>query len=155
MSELQEGNVRIYTTAFNFTDFCLVLTDEDQDEICKYLEVDKSLFPNMPKPGRTDFLQHDKTGQNIAIIRIDENENNTLEEHLALIVHECTHIKQSIMEDIGEHTPSHEFEAYLMQEITLFMMMEYFRRSTLFGKDKVLTQINLATGETQTFNRNP
>ena len=55
------------------------------------------------------------------------------------------------MENIGEDRPSSEFEAYLTQELSTTMIDEYFRRSTLFGKDKVLTQTNLGTGETVTF----
>lgn len=151
----RESDVRFFTSAFGFTDFCLVLTEKDLDDVCAYLEIDKSLFIDLPSSGRVDFLQNDKTGKNVAVMRIQEEERYSLAEHIGLIAHECTHIKQAIMEDINEHKPSHEFEAYQVQELVTNMVDEYFRRSALFGKDKVLTQTNLATGETQTFNRNP
>lgn len=128
----RENNVRFFTSAFGFTDFCLVLTEKDLDDVCTYLEIDKSLFIDLPHSGRVDFLQNDKTGKNVAVMRIDEEKRYSLSEHIALIVHECTHIKQQIMDDIREDNPSKEFEAYTLQDLSVHMIDEFLRRSKLF-----------------------
>jgi len=36
---------------------------------------------------------------------------------MALLAHEAAHVWQAIREDIGEDSPSHEFEAYAIQNI--------------------------------------
>jgi hypothetical protein len=48
------------------------------------------------------------------------------------LVHEATHIKQRIMEVIGEDSPSKEFEAYTMQNLTDELLAEYKRQ--VFGE---------------------
>jgi hypothetical protein len=48
----------------------------------------------------------------------------------AMLVHEATHIKQVLMQSIGESEPSKEFEAYTMQQICLGLFDEYARRTT-------------------------
>ena len=47
-------------------------------------------------------------------------------EALGIIVHECTHVKQHVMESIGETSPSKEFEAYLMQSIFNEIFRKYY-----------------------------
>ncbi len=42
-----------------------------------------------------------------------------------LLVHESVHIWQNYHERIGEHTPSHEFEAYAVQWISQSLMWDY------------------------------
>lgn len=46
----------------------------------------------------------------------------------ALLVHEGTHVKQKLMDFIGEANPSKEFEAYVMQNICQELFTEYARR---------------------------
>lgn len=48
----------------------------------------------------------------------------------SLIVHEATHIKQELMQGIGETQPSQEFEAYTMQSICGVLFKEYARRTS-------------------------
>ena len=123
---------------------------QDIDEFCGMYECNKAEFPRSDANAYVTFTT-DKAGQYIAVLVLKEDAEQPLSSILGLIVHECVHIKQQIMENIGEDRPSSEFEAYLTQELSTTMIDEYFRRSKLFGKDKVLTQTNLATGETQTF----
>lgn len=44
---------------------------------------------------------------------------------LGLLVHECAHVWQFIREDIGEVNPSHEAEAYAMQNIVMSIFSAY------------------------------
>jgi len=46
----------------------------------------------------------------------------------AVLVHEATHAKQRFMEVIGERSPSTEFEAYAMQNLTENLLREYHRQ---------------------------
>ncbi len=44
------------------------------------------------------------------------------------LVHEATHIFQSLCTQIGETSPSKEFQAYSIERITERLMREYARR---------------------------
>jgi hypothetical protein len=44
---------------------------------------------------------------------------------ITLLVHEAMHVWRQIREEIGEQTPSSEFEAYTMQNITLNLIEAY------------------------------
>ena len=59
----------------------------------------------------------------------------SLEALVGLLAHEATHVKQSAMKFIGEDSPSSEFEAYTMQNITQNLLEERLRRVVL---DKTL-----------------
>lgn len=54
--------------------------------------------------------------------------SNTPIEIARLIVHEATHVKQQLMAAIGEDSPSKEFEAYTMQNISVRLLDEYANR---------------------------
>lgn len=127
-----KNQVRVYSTAFNFIEFCLVLRDKDLKQVCKYLGVKRHEFDEMSKAGRVDFLENLHTRQNMAVVRIAEDKEFDLAAHIGLITHEAVHIKQQIISDIGEEIPSSEFEAYLTQEITVSLVSEFLRRSKLF-----------------------
>lgn len=135
----EKNQVRFYSSDFNFTQYCLVLNDSDLDQVCGYLGIEKHEFGEMPKAGRVDFLENPQTGQNMAVIRIAENDNCDLATHVGLIVHECVHIKQQVMQDIGEESPSSEFEAYFTQGLTVTMISEFLRRSKTLGDKNGLT----------------
>ncbi len=46
----------------------------------------------------------------------------------ALLVHEAVHIWQHILKEVGEHSPSSEFEAYAIQTLSQ-RLMEAYKRS--------------------------
>ena len=77
-------------------------------------------FTNSPHANATaHFLTHERTGNRCAIVCLSKKTtkgcNNTA--IYGLLVHEAVHIWQHIMEDIGEFSPSSEFEAYSIQRI--------------------------------------
>lgn len=61
------------------------------------------------------------------VVTMDENglEYNTSNEIMALLVHEAMHVWQYVLEYIGEHKPSYEFEAYMVQKICLKLFDAY------------------------------
>lgn len=60
-----------------------------------------------------------KDGKVVVIVTLRDGSENerTVCEVAGLLVHEATHVWQTIREDIGEKDPSPEFEAYSMQAI--------------------------------------
>ncbi|MFZ2981872.1 MAG: hypothetical protein WA085_12635 [Sphingobium sp.] len=47
-----------------------------------------------------------------------------------LLVHEAAHIWQAIRDNIGEKSPSHEFEAYAIQSISQRLIESYWAKPT-------------------------
>ena len=69
-----------------------------------------------------------------AIVCIDGAEmlaNSTGIQIAALLCHEATHIWQAHADEIGEESPSHEFEAYSIQAIAQRLMYEFARQMGL------------------------
>jgi hypothetical protein len=52
------------------------------------------------------------------IVCIGNTKGSTRDQIMALLTHEAVHIWQAIREEIGESRPSHEFEAYAIQQIS-------------------------------------
>lgn len=134
MSEQTKHELRIFTSAFDITDFCLVMTEADLNAVCKYANISKEVLGDIQIDGQVDFF-FTPTGGRLAVLRIKDDGSYTEAEMIALIVHEITHIKQRIMLDINEKEPSHEFEAYMMQDLTLQILQEYFRQKELAKGD--------------------
>ena len=57
-------------------------------------------------------------------------------EQPALLVHEAVHVWQAFCEDIGEKSPSDEFEAYSIQSISYELMTAYANKTSLRGRRK-------------------
>lgn len=76
--------------------------------------------------GRTTFFSPDKYNVkgNGALVTINENGREPIQV-AALIVHEAVHIKQAILESVGELNVGHETEAYLIQRIAQDLMYMY------------------------------
>ncbi|WP_146097128.1 hypothetical protein [Brucella oryzae] len=58
-------------------------------------------------------------GKVVCIVTLRDGSENerSISEITGLLVHEATHVWQTIRDDIGEKDPSPEFEAYSMQAI--------------------------------------
>jgi len=67
------------------------------------------------------FFEKDD-GKKIALVCIGSMSGRTGIEIAGLLIHEAVHIWQAHHEDIGEHRPSHEFEAYAIQRIAMNLM---------------------------------
>jgi hypothetical protein len=55
-------------------------------------------------------------------------------EIVALLAHEAVHVKQELMDYIGETKPSAEFEAYTVQNIVQNLLEEYARQQPVGKK---------------------
>lgn len=60
-----------------------------------------------------------------ALVCIKDYEKRTPSEVVGLLIHEAVHVWQEIKENIGEHKPSPEFEAYSIQSISQNLIESY------------------------------
>ena len=68
-------------------------------------------------------------GQQLHVVCINAAFERTENEAKALLVHEATHMAQSIFEDMAEKKASPEFEAYAIQRLSLVLFDEYDRQT--------------------------
>ena len=97
----------------------------------KYLKEVKRMGIKNPPPwiktahadATANFFTRD--GKESVIVCLRNHENHTGVEVAALLVHEAVHIWQAVRDIIGETSPSSEFEAYSVQQISLELMWAY------------------------------
>jgi len=109
----------------------LVTSKEEYDEVMQTVVVEE------PDPwydaAWASLYTFDADGHPIFIValnqkRIEAEGDFEGPEIASLLVHEATHIKQKVMEEIGEDSPSKEFEAYSMQFISCSLFKQYAER---------------------------
>lgn len=116
--------MRYHKSVFDVLTYCLVVSKKDAKKVIKKYKLDAGDLP--ADIGSDAYAYHDPN-TSIVVVRLIA-EDLSLVEVMGLIVHEATHVKQYIMEQISEHNPSDEFEAYIMQEITKNLIQDYFKK---------------------------
>lgn len=114
-----------YAPFYNFQ-YCLVRGEEELKKLCEVNKIDFLLFDPLSKMARCENFRNDD-GFVLNIVRMPEEKEYTFAERIGLLVHECTHVKQNFMAEIGETKPSEEFEAYMLQEIFTNLIGEYLK----------------------------
>lgn len=109
--------------------YCLCTTEKEYKRVLKRLDIDYPIewLKNEWSGACTHFATNDK-GQVCAVVCMPINMKRTLVEMHAMLVHEATHISQEIMSHIGEKHPSSEFQAYVIQKISLELIGEFMRK---------------------------
>lgn len=116
----------------------LCLTEADFEKELKRLKIPVRDWPEFVNSVHANACIHyfekcDGLGRS-AIICLRPTRTHTTEEIYALLVHEAMHLWQAIIDTIGEHRPSTEFEAYSVQAICLNLFVAY--REATKGKKK-------------------
>lgn len=119
--------MRYHKSVFDVLTYCLVVSKKDAKKVIKKYKLDAGDLP--ADIGSDAYAYHDPNTR-IVVVRLIA-EDLSLVEVMGLIVHEATHVKQYIMEQISEHNPSDEFEAYTMQEITKNLIQDYFKKKDI------------------------
>lgn len=101
----------------------------------KRLSVPEKHWPEFTSSPHADatahFLTHAKTGNRCAIVCLSKimAKRHAKTTIYGLLVHEAVHIWQHIKEDIGEFSPSSEFEAYSIQRIAQSLMWSWRKQA--------------------------
>jgi hypothetical protein len=61
-------------------------------------------------------------GQMVCLVCVEFDDKRDVVEVAGLMTHEAVHVWQAVCEDINEYTPSSEFEAYSIQNISQRLM---------------------------------
>lgn len=119
--------MRYHKSIFDVLTYCLVVSEKDAKKVAK-----KYKLPNgaLPEDISSDAYAYHDPNSRLVVVRLIASDLS-LVETIGLIVHEVTHVKQYIMEQISEHSPSDEFEAYTMQEITKNLIQDYFKKQSI------------------------
>ena len=106
----------------------ICLSESSFERELKRLKVKRDQWPRFCNSGAdasTHFLEQTGGIGLIAVVCLHPPKNKTGIQVAALLVHEAIHIWQAIREDLGEKSPSSEFEAYSIQAISQSLMNGY------------------------------
>lgn len=108
----------------------LCLSEKDFHKELKRFNLPKSSWPDSIMNGAHATAHEfvDADGRLSIIVCLGPVRGRTIHQVNAMLVHEATHIWQSIRRCIGEKEPSTEFEAYAMQNIAQSLMEAYGER---------------------------
>ena len=103
--------------------------------LCQSKKSYKKAIKHLNVKNPPDFILNDhsdasvhffeKKGILTALVCIGKTKNHTPNEIVGLLIHESVHIWQEIKLNIGEHSPSREFEAYSIQSIAQKLIEAY------------------------------
>jgi hypothetical protein len=121
--------------------YTLVTTQAMMDQETKRLGAKHYVQINNGSGATTHFLECESNDNKCAIVSIDHAKNVERGRSgiviAAMLCHEAMHIAQEVFDMVGEKYPSSEFEAYLVQRISLELMSEYARQVFGTGADGV------------------
>lgn len=117
--------LKYHQSAFNFITYCLVSNEKQLKQVRKKHCIPKADLPKKKDGAITNFLYFEVG--TLAVVQLHDTEHE-LHEVLGLLSHECVHIKQQVMDSIGERKPSDEFEAYFLQDLVTNLTKDYLER---------------------------
>ena len=117
---------------------CLCTTEKDYHAVLDYLKV--PAHQRRPWVGkRADATTHLLENQDhglVAVVCLGDVSRRSPVDVAALLVHEAVHVWQAFCEDIGEKSPSDEFEAYSIQRISYQLLSAFAQQSRRKMKDQ-------------------
>ncbi len=116
--------IKYHESAFKFITYCLVTNKKQLRQVCEEKGIPKGDIPAKETGAVCNFVYFD--AGTLAIVQLPDS-NHTLAENLGLLAHECVHIKQQFMDEIGEKFPSDEFEAYFVQDLMTNLTEDYLK----------------------------
>lgn len=109
----------------------LCLAEKAFKKECRRLGVSPPPFVSPSADATTHYFV--KGHRHCAIVCIKGAEKQPLVVVVGMLVHEAAHVWQDILQHLGEHNPSSEFEAYSLQAISQQFLEKFF---ALGGKVK-------------------
>lgn len=114
--------IRYHESLFKCITYCLVTNKKELRKVCKDMGIPKRDIQFKETGAKVDFVYFDEG--TLAIVQMPDSDH-ALCERIGLLVHECVHIKQKAMDEIGEKYPSSEFEAYFVQGVVTDLVEDY------------------------------
>lgn len=115
---------------------CLCATEEDYHAVMDYLKVphhQREPWVNKRADATTHLLENRDRGL-VAVVCLGDVSRRSPVDVAALLVHEAVHVWQAFCEGIGEKSPSDEFEAYSIQNISHELMTAYTNKTSLHDR---------------------
>ena len=103
----------------------LCLNEQDFRKELKKLKIEEHVNFLLNDASNATCHFFTKDNKTASIVCLGDIKGQTLEQIHAILVHEATHIWQEIRYNIGEKSPSSEFEAYSIQMITQNLLVSY------------------------------
>ena len=72
-------------------------------------------------------MVHDRKGIHYRIVALKPSFHKPITHDIGIIVHECVHVRQHLSEILAESEPGAEWEAYVVEAITVFCVGHYLR----------------------------
>ncbi len=114
----------------------LCLSEKDFNKVLKQIALPKIEWPSFLATKQAHATLHTfikSDNKLLAVICLGKTKGKTKEQVYALLVHEAAHLWQYIKKELGETTPSAEFEAYALQNLAQGLF-EAYRELTKNGK---------------------
>ena len=111
-------------TSFPFPYFALCTSEAEFKREIKKRGVSMPFLGSKHANASTHSFENSR-GDTICIVCLGSTKGRTRVEIYGLLIHEAVHIWQEAKADIGEHSPSSEFEAYTVQFIAQQLMQAY------------------------------
>ena len=106
--------------------YVLCLCEGDFHRELKRLKVPQATWPPFVRPGYGGQVAFfDVRGKSVAIVNISIQKRCTREEVYGLLIHEAVHLWQALRENMQEHSPASEQEAYIIQHLAQQLMCSY------------------------------
>lgn len=86
------------------------------------------------KNAQTDYISEDLHAESLAVITIDGRIKNT-KQKIAILAHECSHVVDYWLNDMGEEEPGGEIRAYAIQSV-MMACLEQLGESWLIPQTK-------------------
>lgn len=109
----------------------LCLSEKDFHKELKKLKVPRETWPQFLGSQSANATAHffeKGDGAKCCIVTMPLSKKHSLAQIYALLTHEAVHIWQAIREDLGEKSPSSEFEAYAIQALSQELILSYERQ---------------------------
>lgn len=121
----KKNKTRIFETSFGVVKYALFSSKKEFDIFARSKGIKNHMFLSLRRSAEVLTLRGNDGIY--ALVQIDRPYMKTLKpvEAVGILVHEVVHVYQSMIDEIQEHKPSSEFEAYSIQQIAQNLISEY------------------------------
>ncbi len=117
-------------TALRLPPLMLCTSEEEFARALKDFSFEKAEFLSPGDFARTHVFENAFTKSMYCVVCMDleETKDYSWSDVASCLAHEAVHVKQVLLEEIGEDSPGREEEAYIIQNTVLYLMEEYTKR---------------------------